>query len=105
MDWMNIKNLFPPGFVPSRTDTREVSTLALPSAIEKADLHVIKDLLNHGADPNKEDLFGVCTMSKALILPDSENKRKILIELLLYGGNITKKVISDANFWKGGSKK
>jgi hypothetical protein len=44
-------------------------------------------------------------MSKALILPDSENKRKILIELLLYGGNITKKVISDANFWKGSGGK
>ena len=81
---MNINNLFPPGMSPSHSDKQQMSTLALPSAIEKADLHAVKNLLNNGADPNKEDLFGVCIMSRALILPDSDTKRRILIELFLF---------------------
>jgi len=104
MSFFNKSNLFPGGSPSSSTEKNQMATLSLPAAIEKADLSGVKTLLDLGADPNNEDIAGICIMSKAIMLPDSENKRQIIIQLLMAGGNISKKVISDANFWKGGKR-
>ena len=99
-------NWFPPDVTPTKSDKSSMATLGLPIAIERGELNQVKVLLGLGADPNASDVFGISIMSKALNLADGENKRRILIELLMQGGNLDRKAITDSNFWgKHGGKK
>jgi len=82
------------------TNKNDMSTVLLPAAVDAQDKKKVTVLLALGADPNTTNIFGVSTMTTAMIKPESESKREILIALLSYGGRITPKVISDANFWK-----
>ena len=87
---------------PSRRDD-VISAGFLKDAIVSGDLNRVNSVLG-SVNPNAKDMGGVPVISYAITLDDSDTKRRILIALLLAGGDINKATCAGRLF-NGGKPK
>jgi hypothetical protein len=84
----NLPGVPTPTAQPSRRDD-VISAGFLKDAIVSGDLNRVNSVLG-SVNPNAKDMGGVPVISYAITLDDSDTKRRILIALLLAGGDINK---------------
>jgi hypothetical protein len=87
---------------PTRRDD-VISAGFLKDAIVSGDLNRVNSVLG-SVNPNAKDMGGVPVISYAITLDDSDTKRRILIALLLAGGDINKSTCAGRLF-NGGKPK
>ena len=98
----NLPGVPTPTAQPSRRDD-VISAGFLKDAIVSGDLNRVNSVLG-SVNPNAKDMGGVPVISYAITLDDSDTKRRILIALLLAGGDINKATCAGRLF-NGGKPK